>query len=180
MFRYNSELLTHAYTHSQVHTCMLTYTRKRKETTQFYTVNNAMYPWHNQKDSAKAIAWSVFSGYQCTYPPCTRNMQYIENEDAHYLDLREPRNTTNLIIWYRDVKRGFKFLCYHTTSLVLGIPQSEYDCPHHPAISLEVCILNELVLGFASSSRFRGNTWTALSSLGLQPGFFFPFHQTGL
>lgn len=23
-----------------------------------------------------------------------------------YLDLRKPRNTTNLIIWYRDFKRG--------------------------------------------------------------------------
>lgn len=28
LFRYNSELTTHAYTHSQVHTCRLTYTKK--------------------------------------------------------------------------------------------------------------------------------------------------------
>lgn len=54
LFRYNSELTTHAYTHSQVHTCRLTYTKK--ETMFFFTVNNAMCPWHNQKDSAKATA----------------------------------------------------------------------------------------------------------------------------
>lgn len=32
LFRYNSELTTHAYAHSQVHTCMLTYTKNRNNT----------------------------------------------------------------------------------------------------------------------------------------------------
>lgn len=38
--------------------------------------------------------------------PCTWNMHHIEKKRCTlYLDLREPRNTTNLIIWYRDVEK---------------------------------------------------------------------------
>ena len=57
----------------------------------------------------------------------------------------------------------------------LKIPKSECDCLYHRVISPEVLILNEHILDCTSSSGFIGNTWTALSSLGLQPGFAFPF-----
>ena len=52
---------------------MLTYTNQKKkrkqnkkgkeEETPFYTVNNAMYPWHNQKRQCKSNSMiSLFSG----------------------------------------------------------------------------------------------------------------------
>lgn len=56
-------LLQFRINHTCIHTLTSTHMHAyihQKETTPFYTVNNAMYPWHNQKDSAKAIAWSVF------------------------------------------------------------------------------------------------------------------------
>lgn len=42
------------HTHTLTGTHMHAYIHQKKKTTPFYTVNNAMYPWHNQKDSAKA------------------------------------------------------------------------------------------------------------------------------
>lgn len=42
--------------HTHIHTSTRMHAYIHRKETQFYTVNNAMYPWHNQKDSAKAIA----------------------------------------------------------------------------------------------------------------------------
>lgn len=62
-----------------------------------------MYPWHNQKDSAKAnskISLFLNINAHIQYPLvrgiCT---VHVKRRCALYLDLREPRNTTNLIIW---------------------------------------------------------------------------------
>lgn len=57
----------------------------------------------------------------------------------------------------------------------LKIPKSKYDCPFHHVITPDIHILIEHILGCTSSSGFIGNTWTALSSLGLQQGFSFLF-----
>lgn len=47
-----------------------------------------MYPWHNQKDSAKANSKiSLFSQYQCTHTvsPCTWNMYCTCKTNMHII-----------------------------------------------------------------------------------------------
>lgn len=48
--------INHTCVHTLTSTHMHAYIHQKKNQYHFYTVNNAMYPWHNQKDSAKAIA----------------------------------------------------------------------------------------------------------------------------
>lgn len=100
-FRVNHTCIhTHRYTHACLHT-------PKTETTPFYTVNNAMYPWHNQKDSAKAIARSVFIWISMHISLVYGIRTTYKTRCTLYLDLREPSHSTNLITWYRDVERGF-------------------------------------------------------------------------
>lgn len=54
-------------------------------------------------------------------------------------------------------------------------PKTKYDCLYQHVMTPEVHVQSEHNLGFASSSGFGESTWIALSSLGLQPGFFFNF-----
>lgn len=44
------------HTHIQEHTCMLTYDNKMKIWFFFYILNNAMYPWHNQRTWYKSMS----------------------------------------------------------------------------------------------------------------------------
>lgn len=51
---------------------------------------------------------SLFLDIHAHIPLYMEYVLHIKQRCTLYLYLREPRNTTNLIIWYRDVKRGFE------------------------------------------------------------------------